>query len=70
MKYGLPDTLSISIYETGFSDRVIAQRLTNGLILLGYQDSFVGLEFKVYNFLIEEILANYPSYFKSVLASI
>lgn len=70
LKYGLPDTLSISIYETGFSDRVIAQRLTNGLILLGYQDSFVGLEFKMYNFLIEEILANYPSYFKSVLASI
>jgi hypothetical protein len=70
IKYGLSDTLSISIYERGFSDRVIAQQISKELTLLGYQEKFWGPSFEFYRYAIEEILEDYPSYFSSVLTSV
>lgn len=70
LKYGLPDPLSISIYERGFSDRVIAQRVSGELILQGYQDNYWGPAFEFHRSEVEVVLGNYPSYFSSVLASL
>lgn len=70
LKYGLPDALSISISEKGFSDRIVAQRLGNKLIELGYPDIFWSPTFENYRYDLEEVLAGYPSYFESVLESL
>lgn len=68
LKYGLPDWPSISCYEQGFADRVVAQRLCDA----AREDSFSGKFFAPalvsHRGRIEEVLADYPSYFESVLA--
>lgn len=70
LKYGLPDTLSISIYEKGFSDRCVAIRVRDELIIRGYGDSYWGESAKIYYFDLLSVLDNYPSYFITVLDSI
>lgn len=68
LKYGLPDWPSISCYERGFADRVIAQRLRDAVQAVGFSGSFFGLAIPLHRERIAEVLANYPSYFESVLA--
>ena len=67
LKYGLPDWPSISCYEHGFADRVVAQRLCDA----ARKDNFSGELFAPalvsHRGRIEEVLADYPSYFESVL---
>lgn len=70
LKYGLPDSLSISIYEKGFSDRCVAIRVRDELIGRGYAESYWGESVELYRFELEEVLNNSPSYFKSVLDSL
>lgn len=68
LKYGLPDWPSISCYESGYADRVIAQRLCNVVRAEGFSGSFFSLAIKSHRERIEAELKDYPSYFESVLA--
>lgn len=70
LKYGLPNSLSISIYEKGFSDRCVAIQMCDELNSKNYQDLFWGESFEFYRYELEETLKNYPSYFQSVLDSL
>lgn len=70
LKYGLPSEESISYYEAGFSERVIAQRMALTLVdrvdsshearnlIRDYQEHF------------EVVLEDYPSYFGEILQRI
>lgn len=69
LKYGVPDELSISIYEKGFRDRVIAQKISNTLTSWGYEEKFLN-SFGPYREVIELELSDYPSYFMNILDTI
>ena len=68
LKYGLPDWPSISCYEHGFSDRVLAQRLCDAARAEGFTGQFFAPALEAHRDRIEVVLADYPSYFESVLA--
>jgi hypothetical protein len=68
LKYGLPDWQSISCYEYGFADRVIAQRLCDVARVEGFTNKFFAPAFESHRERIEAALKDYPSYFESVLA--
>jgi len=68
LKYGLPDWPSISSYELGFSDRVLAQRLCDAVRADGFEGQFFAPALGSHRDRIEAVLADYPSYFKSVLS--
>lgn len=68
LRYGLPDWLSISSYELGFSDRVLAQRLCDAIRADGFEGQFFAPALGPHRDRIEAVLADYPSYFESVLA--
>jgi hypothetical protein len=67
LKYGLPDWPSISCYEQGFADRVVAQRLCNSAREDGFSGKLFAPALVSHRGRIEEVLAGYPSYFESVL---
>lgn len=66
IKYGLPSTESIWLYEFGFCDRVIAQELAQPLPICG--DKYT-LKFELIKKLdiIKSLLNKYPSYYSNVL---
>ncbi|WP_256775084.1 MULTISPECIES: DEAD/DEAH box helicase [unclassified Stenotrophomonas] len=65
LKYGLPDMLSISIYEAGYSDRVVSLSISSVLREKGYPlDTFNRALVNSSN--IREAIEDYPSYFRSV----
>lgn len=68
LKYGLPDGLSISSYEYGFADRVVAQHLCSDVCAEGFTGHFFAPALRSHPKLIEAVLEQYPSYFESVLA--
>jgi len=67
IKYGLPDRLSISAYELGFADRVLAQHLRDVVQQAGYTGTSFALAIANYWDDISIALTDYPSYFESVL---
>lgn len=67
LKYGLPDWPSISCYEFGFSDRVVAQHLCDAARAEGFSGKLFALALKLHRERIEAALKDYPSYFESVL---
>lgn len=67
LKYGLPDWLTVSCYELGFADRVIAQRLCEEVRADGFSGSFFKPAIDLHRDPIEAVLKSYPSYFESVL---
>ncbi len=68
IKYGLPDKLSVRVFELGFSDRVIAQKLGNYLEQKNVRNNFMlTQEIKKNIDEIRSILLPYPSYFLGVL---
>lgn len=66
MSYGLPDELSIGAFDYGFSDRIIAQRLSS---ILRQENSAVPFEDALTSRVegVRELLSQYPGYFASVL---
>jgi hypothetical protein len=66
LKYGLPGWPSISCYEQGFADRVVAQRLCNSAREDGFSGEYFAPALVSHRGRIEEVLAGYPSYFESV----
>jgi hypothetical protein len=67
LKYGLPETLAISVYESGFADRCIAQELTAALRNAGYEGTHVSWALASYREVFTAVLTTYPSYFEAVL---
>ena len=70
LKYGLPDLASISCYETGFADRIVAQELTDIVRNNGFFGNFFLDAIKTHEKNIRSTLQVYPSYFESVLSSL
>jgi len=67
LKYGLPDRLSISCYEAGFADRVIAQQLRDVVQAEGYSFPYFSQALTLHRERIAATLAFYPTYFETVL---
>jgi hypothetical protein len=68
LKYGLPDWLSISCYEYGFSDSVVAQNICNAIRSDGFSGDFFAPALELHRGRIETVLKEHPLYFESVLA--
>lgn len=67
LAYGLPNLLSVSVYEAGLADRSVAQDVAIKIKLAGYEGlSFVGA-IPEYRSVVASVLTMYPSYFSSVL---
>lgn len=68
IKYGLPDKLSVRIYELGFSDRVVAQKLSGYMATKNVSNNYMLIQ-EIKNNMdeVRGILASYPSYFSDVL---
>lgn len=67
MKYGLPDPLSVSCFEWGLADRVIAQHVSSTLKKDGYQLEYFDPSLEEYHGLVGHVLTRYPSYFESLI---
>lgn len=70
LKYGLPDWLSISSFERGFADRIVAQRLRDTLLAAGYSGGFFGQALRAHRDLVASVLTDFPTYFESVLEGV
>lgn len=70
IKYGIPDLLAVSCYESGFADRMLAQSLRNILLASGYTDSLFSPAVNQYRQQLNTVLTDFPSYFESVLSTI
>ena len=69
LKYGLPDSQSISYYESGFSDRFLAQEIREAVNNKIFEEKVLSsTKIKFHIELIQSILKDYPRYFESVLA--
>lgn len=69
LKYGLPDEHTISCYEIGFTDRVLAQHLCSVVRGDGFQGRFFSAAIVTHRDRILTSLQNYPSYFGTVLTT-
>lgn len=67
LKYGLPDWLSISCFEYGFADRMLAVDITRELTLDGYQQEFFPNALKENREAVQRVVNIYPSYFEKVM---
>lgn len=70
LKYGMPDWLSISCYEQGFADRVVAQKLRDSVRAEGFSGEFFAAAIEPHRHRLTEVLSDYPSYFESVLTGL
>ena len=69
LKYGLPDAQSVSCYEFGFADRVVAQQLCYAVRADGFSSNFFSHALELHRERVRTTLEDYPSYFESVLAA-
>ncbi|WP_333602328.1 DEAD/DEAH box helicase [Atlantibacter hermannii] len=69
LKYGLPDTLSISVFEAGFADRFISQAVRDALLQDGYEGRSFDEARNSHPSAIEYVIKATPAYFKYVLSS-
>ncbi|MEO2060747.1 MAG: DEAD/DEAH box helicase [Mesonia sp.] len=66
MKYGLPDRLSISFYELGFADRIVALNLSKKFNHFSYYRNELKDKLKENKSEVEAFLDKYPTYFTEV----
>jgi superfamily II DNA/RNA helicase len=66
MKYGLPNKLSISLYELGFADRVIANELASKFDYFSFYRNELKDNLKTNKREVKAFLSEYPSYFTEV----
>jgi len=64
LKYGLPTKTSITLYELGFSDRVISQNLSTFLGLTAAQKQEIIIELRLKQDHAKEVINKYPEYFQ------
>ena len=67
VKYGLPTSGMIALYELGFADRVVAAALSTSLGLLDEQQRDAFEKIKQERHTVAAILENYPSYFTHMM---
>lgn len=70
LKYGVPDTLSISAYERGFADRAVALLLRDQLRLSGFEGEDFLESLFTHADEVTEIVERLPSYFSKVLGGL
>lgn len=70
LKYGLPFSSEIILYEIGFSDRVVSQDLGAVIDVVPSHRQVLVQAIKQHEKVIRETLRKYPSYFQMVLESI
>ena len=70
LKYGIKDRLSISVFDAGFSDRVISTDIADALRSSGYSEHYVSNAFETHRSVIEPLIVQYPAYFRNVLKNI
>lgn len=70
LKYGLPFSSEIILYEIGFSDRVVSQDLGAVIDVIPSHRQVLVQAIKQHEKVIRETLRKYPSYFQMVLESI
>lgn len=70
LRYGLPDRVSIQLFEVGFADRVIALGLREAITVpdISRRDLLIAL--RESKDLMSRVLAPYPSYFQHVYNNI
>ena len=69
-KYGLPTASAVALYECGFADRVVAQHLSELLTGTSIIRTAVISTLKGQRHAAEEILEEYPRYFRSCLTAL
>ncbi len=65
LKYGLPNDVSILIYELGFSDRVISQEISRVISLVNNKAEVLN-ELKEKSEAILNVLTRYPKYYRNI----
>lgn len=70
LKYGIPDVLAISCYESGFADRMLAQVLRDAILNDGYTGPSFTPAMVQHREKMKTTLSGFPSYFESVLSTI
>ncbi|END9509889.1 DEAD/DEAH box helicase [Escherichia coli] len=70
LKYGLPTHTAISLYELGFSDRVIAQDLATSLKLAATQKKYLVKELKNNRGNAMKVIEKYPMYFQEKMSEL
>ena len=70
LKYGLPTATTITLYELGFSDRVICQDLAQSLGLFATQKADVTQEIKASRGKAAALTAKYPMYYQNRMSTI
>lgn len=70
LKYGLADRLSISIFDAGLADRVIAIDVAEALRSSGYSEQFASHAFETHRDVIASSISLYPAYFKNIFDNI
>jgi POLQ-like helicase len=63
LNYGLPDQLSVSAFEYGYADRIVAQKLASALQIAGYDGVRFATAIDNYWDTIDEVQVTLPSYF-------
>jgi len=64
LKYGLPSRKAVILYELGFSDRVVAQQLTELLGVGGTYKETTIIQLNDNEEAVRSLLTNYPAYFQ------
>ncbi|WP_422136754.1 DEAD/DEAH box helicase [Endozoicomonas sp. ALD040] len=70
LKYGLPSETTITVYELGFSDRVISQDLMASLNLTGADKKGIVKQLKQERDRAIAVIEKYPSYFQERMSEI
>lgn len=72
IKYGLPNMFAVNLYEIGFSDRNLSMMIAGllGNRCKGDSKKLILNCLKRYKKQVNEILDNYPEYFKNILANL
>jgi len=69
VKYGLPNAGCVALFEAGFSDREVAQRIEYKIWATFDDPDSVAAAIRDWQADVEDILFDYPSYFRSVFLS-
>jgi hypothetical protein len=70
LKYGLPSMVDVIIYEMGFSDRVLCQKIKKNLKITSSKKRSILLSLRKEEDRLKTVLSAYPSYFSRVLEGI
>ena len=70
LKYGLPTTVDIGIYEIGFSDRTLAQVLSTEVFIRSHYKNEIVNSMYLNLEQVREIIDRYPGYFGFILEEV